>query len=513
MKIRFSERKAIDLLVLVLVVLLLSSYFLFNKIQSSEILQKKTFIVLNKSEIFLSGLKDAETGQRGYMLTGSETYLEPYLIARSDVADQLIQLHQLTHDNPAQQKRLNKLASLVDIKLEELSQTIELNRKLRREDALKIVQSNYGKNVMDSIRTQIRDFDELEQQLLVEREAELITSIQRIIVLIFFLFVMLTIVSVSWIFERSRREKEFELRKYKDIIDSTDDAVISISPTGIIQSWNKSAEYMYGYTSQESIGQSIKFLMPVDRQNEESEILARIASGERVTHFETIRQRKDENLIDVSISISPIIDDAGNVIGASKIARDITERKQKEAKIHDFAFHDSLTNLPNRRLLDDRLEQAIAASKRSGHFGALMFLDLDNFKPLNDSHGHKSGDLLLIEVAHRLTKCIREIDTVARLGGDEFVVLLCDLNSIESECIEQAIIVAEKIRTIVSEPYWLTGAFSGTAKIILYENIGASIGVALFNQDSIADIVLKDADKAMYEAKDAGRNAIRFYEP
>ena len=138
------------------------------------------------------------------------------------------------------------------------------------------------------------------------------------------------------------------------------------------------------------------------------------------------------------------------------IMEDITERKHAEELIHNFAFFDALTQLPNRRLLNDRLSQTMLASKRSSHYGALMFLDLDNFKPLNDAHGHDAGDLLLVEVARRITQCVREVDTVARFGGDEFVIMLSDLDVDKTESIAQAAIVAEKIRSSLSEPYVLT---------------------------------------------------------
>ena len=188
------------------------------------------------------------------------------------------------------------------------------------------------------------------------------------------------------------------------------------------------------------------------------------------------------------------------------------ERKQSEAKIRGLAFHDSLTNLPNRRLLDDRLEQAIAASKRSGLFGAVLFLDLDNFKPLNDTHGHKAGDLLLIEVARRLESCVRKVDTVARFGGDEFVIVVSELDDNETEGKEQAYNLAEKVRLALAGTYLLGSNITGTSKMIVHHNIEVSIGVALFNNNSSPEMVLKYADKAMYKAKEAGRNTICFYE-
>jgi diguanylate cyclase (GGDEF)-like protein/PAS domain S-box-containing protein len=194
------------------------------------------------------------------------------------------------------------------------------------------------------------------------------------------------------------------------------------------------------------------------------------------------------------------------------VSHDVTERKMAEQKIKEFAFYDSLTQLPNRRLLDDRLEQAIAACKRSGRYGAVLFLDLDNFKPLNDKYGHKAGDLFLVEVARRLSSCVRKVDTVARFGGDEFVVVLSDLAGSEPECVKEARSVAEKIHVALTAPYLLTPHPAGTTKMITHQNVGASIGVALYGKDANAENILKWADKAMYRAKELGRNQICFHD-
>ena len=192
---------------------------------------------------------------------------------------------------------------------------------------------------------------------------------------------------------------------------------------------------------------------------------------------------------------------------------DITERKQMEDQVHQLAFYDSLTKLANRRLLDDRLSQTMAASKRSRFYAALMFLDLDNFKPLNDLHGHAVGDLLLSEVAARLKRCVREIDTVARFGGDEFVVMLCDLSPDRDESAAQAMIVARRIHTALAAPYLLTRHDDNTAAAVEH-HCTASIGVALFvGQESSQNDIIKWADTAMYQAKAAGRNSIRFHDP
>jgi diguanylate cyclase (GGDEF)-like protein/PAS domain S-box-containing protein len=192
------------------------------------------------------------------------------------------------------------------------------------------------------------------------------------------------------------------------------------------------------------------------------------------------------------------------------IHTDITERKEMEEQIRQLAFFDPLTN---RRLLNDRLSRAMAISKRSGRYCALMFADLDNFKPLNDKHGHEAGDLLLIEVAERLSKCVREADTVARFGGDEFVIMIGELDVSRNESVAQARVVAEKIRVALARPYLLAAqAEDGGIKSIEH-HCSASIGVALFiNHEASQGDVLKAADIAMYAAKEAGRNQIRFHE-
>lgn len=195
--------------------------------------------------------------------------------------------------------------------------------------------------------------------------------------------------------------------------------------------------------------------------------------------------------------------------------RDHLEQRIHEAtgKLRGMAFYDALTGLPNRRMLDDRMKQALAASKRHGSYGALMFLDLDNFKPLNDVYGHAVGDLLLAEVARRLLVCVREVDTVARLGGDEFVVMIPQVDEDKEESMRQAAIVAEKIRATLAEPYRLTLTRERQGRESLEHRCSSSIGVALFSHQDSKDEVLKRADMAMYQAKEAGRNLVRFHTP
>jgi len=460
-------------------------------------------------------------------------------------------------------------------------------------------------------------------------------------------------------------------RTHTSIINSSSDAIVGKTTSGIITSWNPGAERIFGYTAQEAIGQSTQMLFPAEQIGEELDILARIAKGEQVQSYDTVRMRKDGSQVHVSVTISPITDSDGNIIGASKIARDITERihadaslkanqvllaqtnenlkksaeknatiaetlksiaaenariaeaifNEKEraevtlnsigdavmctgidgrlsyingaaerltqwsngaavgrrldevfhvvdgnsrqavpnimaramekdivehlppwcilirpdgselpvedscAPIHSRdgkvagavmvfqdvsaarvlaerlvhqAGHDSLTNLPNRTLLNDRLDQGVWSARRHHNSLALIFLDVDRFKHVNDSLGHPVGDLLLQTIAARMKACLRESDTVSRHGGDEFIVILTDVDgpSDAEEC-------AEKLLQALRLPYVLDG----------HElHVSASIGIALYPQDGAeSDVLIRNADSAMYEAKGRGRDNYQFY--
>ena len=180
------------------------------------------------------------------------------------------------------------------------------------------------------------------------------------------------------------------------------------------------------------------------------------------------------------------------------------EAVERENEIKQLAFYDSLTNLPNRRLLFDRLEHALIMSARTGRRGALLFLDLDYFKNLNDNHGHFMGDLLLQQVAERLLSCVRESDTVARLGGDEFVVMLEDLSEDRIEAMQQVEVLGEKIVIALNSPYHLNA---------LQHHCSTSIGIAMFGEHGNSnEVLLKNADEAMYQAKKAGRNLVIMFD-
>ncbi len=281
------------------------------------------------------------------------------------------------------------------------------------------------------------------------------------------------------------------------------DGIHILDGKGVILEASDSFCRMLGYARAEVIGMSITQWDANIVPDELGQVLARRIDRPGISTFETRYRSKDGSLFEVEVTNHPLqLDDQQVIYNA---ARDITARKKAEDEIRNLAFYDPLTRLPNRRLLLDRLKQALASSTRNGRYGALLFIDLDDFKTLNDTLGHDIGDLLLQRVAEHLASCVREGDSVARLGADEFVVMLEYLSEHEPEAAAHAETVGEKILATLNHNYQLAD----------YEHHStASIGITLFtdHHDTIDDL-LKQADLALHQAKAAGRNSLRFFEP
>lgn len=299
------------------------------------------------------------------------------------------------------------------------------------------------------------------------------------------------------------RLQQAQIAQQAELLDKVHDAIIVCGTDNRILFWNKGAEDLYGWTAEEALGNSAEKLLfkDVTAFREATDTL--LEQGEWRGELEP--ERKDGTRLVIEARWTLVPDDAGDPQSILAINTDITQRKAAEREIQHLAFYDPLTQLPNRQLLLDRLQRAMAASSRSGKLGALLFIDLDNFKILNDTLGHDIGDLLLQQVARRLLTCARESDSLARLGGDEFVVMLEHLNETPLEAASQAEAVGEKILSTLNQPYQLAD----------YEHHSTpSIGVALFDgQRHNVDELLKRADLAMYQAKEEGRNTIRFFDP
>jgi diguanylate cyclase (GGDEF)-like protein/PAS domain S-box-containing protein len=413
-----------------------------------------------------------------------------------------------------------------------------------------------------------------------------------------------------------KRMLDHTIEHFRAIVEGSDDAIISKTLEGIVTSWNPGATRLFGYSADEMVGQKIDVLLPPDRKVEEQFILERIAQGELIDHFETVRMCKDHSLVQVSVTISPIRNSQGAIVGASKIARNITLQKQAQAqlklianvftstsegiliagadgliievngafsKITGFtageligqdpqkffrsgpqgpsafrtmrgelartgewkgeiwsrrkdgqpysvlltvtrtsgrdgtinnyvavfsditslrlqqeqleyrAHYDALTSLPNRLLLSDRLQQSMINCRRNNTMLAVLYMDLDGFKNINDSHGHAAGDELLIATTKKMKSVLREGDTLARIGGDEFVAVLTGLRNSE-DCN----LLLDRFLEIYARPFPGNG---------IELSVTASIGVTLYpNDEGDMDQLIRHADYAMYEAKSTGKN-------
>ncbi len=282
------------------------------------------------------------------------------------------------------------------------------------------------------------------------------------------------------------------------IVESSDDAIISKTLDGIVESWNPAAERLFGYTAAEMVGQPMTLVFPPERLAEEAYILQRLRLGERVLHFETVRRSKSGRQVHVSVSISPIFDESGRIIGASKIARDITERFRSQHVLWLQSNYDSLTGMPKRTLFEERLDKTIAEAEAQGAQLAVLYIDLDHFKQVNDALGRSAGDQVIAAAAGRIREGLRGTDSVARLGGDEFAVLLA--LSAGAEEIEK---VAERVMEHLREPFQI-----GDETVY----ISCSIGGSLHPQHGrTAEELVRHADLAMFDAKNAGRNRLRFF--
>ena len=296
--------------------------------------------------------------------------------------------------------------------------------------------------------------------------------------------------------------------RYRTLIEWSPESIL-VHRQGTVLYVNPAAVKMFGAPDARALlgKQTQDLIHPDHRQSQLVRMKSIMAKDVIALSVESRFLQLDGTPIDVEVQGTAIDYDGTPAIHVS--IRNITERKQMQDRVRQFAFYDPLTHLPNRRLLDDRLKQALAVNQRRARFGALMFLDLDKLKPINDTHGHEAGDALLIEVARRLSQSVRVTDTVARLGGDEFVVMLTDLGSDLTESVSQAGVVAEKIWSVLAEPYKLKVGEAFAAKLVV--DSAASIGVVLFGDtETSPQNLLKRADQAMYRAKKAGGNLVVF---
>ena len=306
---------------------------------------------------------------------------------------------------------------------------------------------------------------------------------------------------------RDARELFTSEQRLRLMFDQAAIGVVLAAADGSSLQINQKYLDIVGYSYEELRDSQFRIVMPPEDQDRIERDGQRLAAGE-INQYQAERRyiRKDGCEIWCNVTTSAVYDETGAIGFYIGLLEDITERKVADAEIERLALFDVLTGLPNRRLFGDRLQTALATARRSSQMGALIYIDLDNFKQLNDSRGHAAGDDLLQQIAVRLKQQLREEDTVARLGGDEFVVLMQNIGDDLDYCTRAVTHIAQKICARLAEPYRLQSGFEHLTT--------ASIGITLFPKgDEVADDLMKQADIAMYRVKAEQRNSFRFYAP
>ncbi len=310
-----------------------------------------------------------------------------------------------------------------------------------------------------------------------------------------------TVGAIALIFRdiTGRKQAERAQAQLAAIVETSDDAIVARAPDDTVINWNAAAERMFGWSAEEALGKTFRSLLSQTPEVRTQGRFEKVLRGEPApAPRDDVRRRKDGSTIHVQTTMSAVRDAQGKILFVSCIMRDVTERVLAERHIERLATKDTLTGLSNRGMLTEQMRSAIARSARSHTQLAVMFVDLDHFKAVNDTLGHAAGDDLLRECARRLTDCVRESDIVARLGGDEFVVLLADITDI-------AIVtpIAERMLKLLTTPYHLQGHDAQTS---------ASVGICFYPADG-EDVttLMKNADIAMYQAKELGRDNFQFY--
>lgn len=518
----FSDRKVqltLGSAIVCLVIVTIVSFRGMAVSGESEVWVRHTHRVLETLQDLLLSADGVDSSAREFGLTGQASYLQLYKADRQAVERDQSTLRELTADNPAQQPRLTGLEWLTSQKISRTETIIRLQGTDNFDALAETAKSTADIALDDQFQRSVRDVRGEELRLLVVRDANAkgrlgVVKALLIVATCMGLFIAalagwshyrVTVKhNLAWVALHNSEEK------YRSLLDGIQDyAVFLLDPAGTIVSWNAGAQRMHGYTAAEIVGQNYSRLFPTEdvRRRRPQEILRLADMGERYQE-EIPRTRRDGSRFIGEIALSALRDSSGKLRGFSKISRDTTSRKDAEnhlvrvnkrmSRLAHSAEHDPLTGLHNRLLLNDRINQGIALAQRHSVKVAVLFLDLDGFKHINDSLGHSIGDKLLRSVAQRLLACVRSPDTVIRNGGDEFILVLQEM-----EQPNQAAITARRVLKALAAPHQI-------GELDLH--VTASIGVSVYPEDGPdAETLIKNADTAMYQAKASGRKKFQFF--
>jgi PAS domain S-box-containing protein len=416
------------------------------------------FQIRREAQVVLILVTDAETGQRGYLLTGDAAYLSPYERAMTSLPDALQRFRALTSDSPEQKRRVDELNVLLDEKMAELAATVAAKRTGGVDAALEIVRTGRGRALMARIRQMVGAIIDEQSRRLEERQAEVTRRTREAIYITVGVLVLAmaatsfaTVMMLRNVREHERARaaraeqavREEAVQRLAAIVDNSDDAIIGKDLNGVIASWNRGAERIFGYRAEEAIGQPITIIIPPDRREEEETVLRRLRAGEHTDHFETVRWTKQGQLIDISLTVSPIRNAEGTVIGASKIARDITERKRVEAELKRL----------NETLEDrvaERTRQLAEINTELDAFGYTVSHDLraplramDGFakalvEDFGDTLGARGQDYArrIVDAAVRMDMLIQDLLAYSRLSRGDVRLQPVNLGELAREALD-----------------------------------------------------------------------------
>jgi len=514
-KVQLTLGSAIFCLVLVSIVSLRS----LSVSDASAASVRHTHEVLQTLQDLLLAVDGVDASAREYGLTRQDSYLQLYKTSKETVGQDLASLRQLIADNPVQSVRIAALEWLTSQKISH-AETILHGQTTNNFDLGAEAGNNAAEDVLnDQIHKAVRDMRAEELGLLELREADAkrrLAAAKTLLIVATWIGLLVAALA-AWGHYREGVQQRLATvalhnseEKYRSLLDGIEDyAVFMLDPAGTIVSWNAGAQRIHGYSAEEIVGQNFARLFPAeDVQRQRPQQILRLADmGDRYL-AEIPLMRHDGSTFIGEVAVTALRDATGKLRGFSKIGRDLTTRNDIEhnlvkvaeqmAGLAHVAEHDSLTGLPNRLLLKDRVNQGIALARRHAGKVAVLFLDLDGFKHINDSLGHSVGDELLCSVAKRLLTCVRSPDTVSRSGGDEFIIVLQEMKDPN-----QAGATARRVLRVLEDAHKI-----GDLEL----HATASVGVSIYPEDGLdAETLIKNADTAMYQAKASGRKQFQFF--
>jgi diguanylate cyclase (GGDEF)-like protein/PAS domain S-box-containing protein len=509
---RYRVELAFASAVLILLVAGISSHRAIQTSQYSVSRVHHTYQVMASIDDLVAALSAVQSSSRSFALTGDESYLQIHEAAAAKTNQTIDELKLLTRNNAEQQQSMPNVAQLASRNLQLATALIAKRQFNGLEAAIPMLRLGEGPRALEQFRELASVLKNREVQLLEQREEKSnrdFALTQGALALATLLGLIITIAAgVGTVCDiRKRRKAEADLFLEKEraqvTLASIGDGVMRADIAGNVTFLNRAGTELTGWSEEEAVGKPLSHVFAVidaaTRDPIASRMQTAVVEGQKARLPETaLLLRRDGKEVPIEDTVAPIHDREGNFAGAVNVFRDVSEARENAQRLQHSAHHDSLTGLPNRILLADRIGQAIALSERRGTRIALLYLDLDGFKLINDTKGHGTGDKLLKSVSERLAFCVRECDTVSRVGGDEFVVLLTDIAGAQD-----AATTAQRILSCLSLVHMIDGAELA---------VSASIGISLCPGDAEnAEQLLSNADAAMYEAKSGGRTRFVFF--